>query len=84
MPLTTTPRRFYHLIGVQSPFDPIHALVTSPLFGPLSLAAVRILLGLYTLITLIVTLVWNVQDGVGSQCVYLLLLIDSRWIISLY
>ena len=75
MPLTTS-RRFYPLIGVQTPFDPTNTLVTSPLFGPRSLTAIRILFGLFTLITLIVTLVWKAQDGLGSQSVYLL--IDSR------
>lgn len=72
------PRRFYPLVGVQTPFDPTHTLVTSPLIGPLSLAAIRILFGLFTLIKLILTLVWNVQGGFGPQSVYLLLLIDSR------
>ncbi|TRM69990.1 hypothetical protein BD626DRAFT_390487 [Schizophyllum amplum] len=50
----------YRFFGVAGPvFDPTHDYVTSPLFSPLVLAALRLLLGFYTLVTLIFQLAWE-------------------------
>ncbi|KAI9567861.1 hypothetical protein HD554DRAFT_843006 [Boletus coccyginus] len=42
--------------GVPSPFDPTFHYVTSPVFSPVVLGALRLLVAVYTLITTIVTL----------------------------
>jgi len=41
--------------GVSSPFDPTFHYVTSPVFPPVVLGALRLLIAVYTLITAIVT-----------------------------
>ncbi|KAF8874991.1 hypothetical protein BD779DRAFT_1564838 [Infundibulicybe gibba] len=43
----------------MAPFDPAHRLVTSPFFSPLALAAIRLSIALYTLVTLLFTLIWD-------------------------
>ncbi|KAL1747030.1 hypothetical protein HDZ31DRAFT_61606 [Schizophyllum fasciatum] len=50
----------HRFFGVAEPvFDPAHDYVTSPLFSPPVLAAIRLLLGFYTLVTLVFQLAWN-------------------------
>lgn len=46
----------YEWYGVSSPFDPACRLVTSPLFSPLALGALRLLLAVYSLVTTITVL----------------------------
>lgn len=48
----------WHVLAVQEPFDHNHALVSSPVFSSLTLAIVRLTIALYTLIVLIINLVW--------------------------
>jgi len=43
----------------MAPFDPAHRLVTSPFFSPFALAAIRVSIALYTLFTLLFTLIWD-------------------------
>jgi len=49
----------YEWFGVSSPFDPACRLVTSPLFSPLALGAIRLLLAVYSLVTTITVLVFE-------------------------
>ena len=42
--------------GVSTPFDPTFHYVTSPVFPPVVLGALRLLIAVYTLITTITTL----------------------------
>ncbi|KAJ3475221.1 hypothetical protein NLI96_g11975 [Meripilus lineatus] len=49
----------FHTLGVVTPFDPEHSLVTSPFFSPLVLAIIRLTLALYALITVLVILIWD-------------------------
>ncbi|KAJ7155070.1 hypothetical protein C8R46DRAFT_960198 [Mycena filopes] len=53
--------------GVESPFDPRNKFVSSPLFSPAVLAAIRILIALYALCTIITVLVFTVQEGAGRS-----------------
>jgi hypothetical protein len=51
---------FYSRLGVHSSFDPSHKFVTSPFIrSPLTLALVRGGVALYTVVVLLVTLVWT-------------------------
>lgn len=45
--------------GVSSPFDPSFHYVTSPVFSPVILGALRLLFAVYALITAIITLVFD-------------------------
>ncbi|RDB27208.1 hypothetical protein Hypma_004457 [Hypsizygus marmoreus] len=57
----------YPLLGVSRPFDPSCTHVTSPFFSPFVLAALRLTFALYTLVTLLVTLIWDsVRVGIGE------------------
>ncbi|KAL1696125.1 hypothetical protein GGG16DRAFT_121423 [Schizophyllum commune] len=50
----------HRFFGVEEPvFDPAHGYVTSPLFSPVVLASIRLLLGFYALVTLIFELAWD-------------------------
>jgi hypothetical protein len=49
----------YEWFGVSAPFDSACRLVTSPFFSPLSLAALRVLFAVYSLITTITVLVFE-------------------------
>ncbi|PPQ69543.1 hypothetical protein CVT25_000860 [Psilocybe cyanescens] len=52
----------YSRLGVPSEqtFDAPHKFVTSPFFKyPISLSSLRIIISVYTLVTLLVTLIWN-------------------------
>jgi hypothetical protein len=53
------------------PFDPSHKFVTSPFIrSPLILALVRLILALYSLLALLVSLIWQtVRLGEGKACV---------------
>ncbi|KAJ7093419.1 hypothetical protein B0H15DRAFT_158086 [Mycena belliarum] len=62
MPLLTWAR-----LGVAAPFDPDHAFVTSPFLPRSALAALRALLALYALCTVITDLVLAVRDGAGHS-----------------
>lgn len=65
-------RNFYPLLGVGSSFDPWNRHVTSPVLAPLSLAILRLTIAVYTLVTLIITLVHDcVLENTGSRCVLL-------------
>ncbi|KAI0373345.1 hypothetical protein BV20DRAFT_938448 [Pilatotrama ljubarskyi] len=60
MTAKTAPRAgFYSRMGVGAPFDPNHDLVTSPVFSPLVLAAIRLALGSYALFVLLFHLIWD-------------------------
>lgn len=58
---------FYSRLGVHPSFDPSHKFVTSPfLRSPIALALVRVGVALYTLLVLLVTLIWTavkLHDG---------------------
>jgi len=49
----------YSKFGVAVPFDPQYTLVTSPVFPPLALAALRLLLGFYYLVYFIFKFSWD-------------------------
>jgi len=49
----------YESLGVSSPFDPKHKLVTSFAFSPLTLALIRLALAFYTLFVSVFMLVWE-------------------------
>ncbi|KAI5890464.1 uncharacterized protein SCHCODRAFT_01129121 [Schizophyllum commune H4-8] len=50
----------HRFLGVEElVFDPAHGYVTSPLFSPVVLASIRLLLGFYALVTLIFELAWD-------------------------
>jgi len=50
----------YSRLGAPAIFDPAHKYVTSPVFrSPLVLASLRITIALYTLVVLLVTLIWK-------------------------
>ncbi|EIM88717.1 uncharacterized protein STEHIDRAFT_75460 [Stereum hirsutum FP-91666 SS1] len=65
-PLTGT-YRLWRALGVTENFDPACKLVTSPLFSPLVLAGFRLLIALYTLITLCITVAFASEDGAGDS-----------------
>ncbi|KAG6878835.1 hypothetical protein C0992_007320 [Termitomyces sp. T32_za158] len=48
----------YPLLGCSAPFDASNAHVTSPVLPPFALALARLLLGSYTLVTLLFTLIY--------------------------
>ncbi|KAF9218881.1 hypothetical protein BS17DRAFT_475351 [Gyrodon lividus] len=50
----------YDSFGVSSPFDPVFNLVTSPVFSPLILGALRLLIAVYSLVTIITVLAFEV------------------------
>jgi len=50
----------YESFGVSSPFDPTCNLVTSPVFSPVVLGALRLLFAVYTLVTTITVLAFEV------------------------
>ncbi|KAG5636701.1 hypothetical protein H0H81_007130 [Sphagnurus paluster] len=52
-------KNFYQRVGVDTTFDPEHKHVTSPVFSPGILAAIRLTLAVYTLFTLLFTLIWD-------------------------
>ncbi|GLB38071.1 hypothetical protein LshimejAT787_0411220 [Lyophyllum shimeji] len=58
----------YPQLGVTTPFDPAHKHVTSPFLSAPVLAGVRLLIAFYTLVTLLVTLIWEGvrDDAAGS------------------
>ena len=45
---------------------------TSPLFSPLILAGLRLLIALYTLLTLCISLAFEAEDGFGDRYVILM------------
>jgi len=49
----------YESFGVSSPFDPTFKLVTSAFFSPLILATLRLLLAIYSLVTIITVLAFE-------------------------
>ncbi|KAJ4467253.1 hypothetical protein J3R30DRAFT_2072328 [Lentinula aciculospora] len=49
----------YESLGVSQPFDKQRAFVTSPWFSSITLAAIRGTIALYTLVTLLVILIWE-------------------------
>lgn len=58
----------YPALGVHTPFDVDHKLVTSPVFSPLVLAFLRILIATYTVVVLVTDLAYtsvhyHSQDG---------------------
>lgn len=59
----------YTLLGVQPSFDVSHKFVTSPFIrSPLILALVRLLVALYTVLVLLVALIWDsVKLGKGKS-----------------
>ncbi|KAJ3926993.1 MAG: hypothetical protein NXY57DRAFT_668627 [Lentinula lateritia] len=50
---------FYNHLGAPQPFDTLRAYVTSPWFPSMTLAAIRGMIALYTLATLLVILIWQ-------------------------
>lgn len=52
-------KNFYQRVGVDTTFDPEHKHVTSPVFSPRILAAIRLTLAVYALFTLLFTLIWD-------------------------
>ncbi|KAJ3861031.1 hypothetical protein EV359DRAFT_47993 [Lentinula novae-zelandiae] len=50
---------FYNHLGAPQPFDTHRAYVTSPWFSSMTLAAIRGMIALYTLATLLVILIWQ-------------------------
>ncbi|KAJ3806095.1 hypothetical protein F5876DRAFT_69233 [Lentinula aff. lateritia] len=50
---------FYDSLGAPQPFDAHRAYVTSPWFSSMTLAAIRGMVALYTLATLLVILIWQ-------------------------
>jgi hypothetical protein len=50
---------FFSLLGVKTPFDPTSSLVTSHVFSPGTLAAIRSALAVYSLVALIFNVVWQ-------------------------
>ncbi|KDQ49594.1 hypothetical protein JAAARDRAFT_42703 [Jaapia argillacea MUCL 33604] len=54
----------YALLGVSSTFDNDQALVTSPLFSPLTLGFIRLALAVYTFTTCVVVVTW---EGVNAH-----------------
>lgn len=63
----------YSRLGVHPAFDPSHKFVTSPfLRSPFTLALVRVIVAVYTLLVLIITLIWTtVKLDSGNRCVTL-------------
>jgi hypothetical protein len=57
---------------VHAQFDPACTLVTSPWFGPATLAAVRLLVAFWTTVVLIVELVHGAAQHTDGSCVSLL------------
>ena len=53
----------YALVGVSQPFDPSNRFTTSVLVPTLVLALLRLLVSLYTFITIFVILGWNCTHG---------------------
>ncbi|KAJ7257199.1 hypothetical protein B0H12DRAFT_1111419 [Mycena haematopus] len=56
------------LLLLDGPFDPNHKLVTSPFFSPRVLAAIRLAVACYTLVTLVFTIIWGIvvqKDAAG-------------------
>ncbi|KAJ6473471.1 hypothetical protein DFH09DRAFT_1057639 [Mycena vulgaris] len=62
MPLLTWAR-----LGVSTPFDPSHKFVSSPVFHPAALAALRLLLALYAVASLCIVLAFDVAAGAGPS-----------------
>lgn len=62
----------YSLLGVLPHFDPSHKFVTSPLIrSPLILALLRLVVALYTVLALLVSLIWKtVKLGEGKRSVW--------------
>jgi hypothetical protein len=54
---------------VHAQFDPACTLVTSPWFGPATLAAVRLLVAFWTTVVLIVELVHDAAEHTDGSCV---------------
>ena len=65
---------FYACLGVEPSFDASHKFVTSPfLRSPLTLALVRVAIAFYTVLVLLVTLIWKaVKLDAGNECVIFL------------
>ncbi|KDR73316.1 hypothetical protein GALMADRAFT_72750 [Galerina marginata CBS 339.88] len=58
----------YSRLGVPATFDREHKYVTSPIFrSPLTLALLRTTIALYTLVVLLVTLIWKVTKEHDGQ-----------------
>ncbi|RPD59105.1 hypothetical protein L226DRAFT_99274 [Lentinus tigrinus ALCF2SS1-7] len=59
---------FYPRLGVTSPFDAHHDLVTSPVFSPLVLALLRLTLATYALFVALYQLIWEAvrEDGTAN------------------
>ncbi|KAF8626917.1 hypothetical protein AX15_004630 [Amanita polypyramis BW_CC] len=55
----STWRRLAHAFILDRPFDPNLNFITSPFFSVPVLGAIRLSLGLYALVTLVVTLAWD-------------------------
>lgn len=55
--------KIYHHLGVDTPFDPQHRLVTSYILSPGALAAFRIIVTIYMLVTAFST---AVHEGIGT------------------
>ncbi|SPO30109.1 uncharacterized protein UTRI_05948 [Ustilago trichophora] len=55
--------KIYHYLGVDTPFDPQHRLVTSYILPPWALATFRLLIAIYMLVTAFAT---AVQEGIGT------------------
>ncbi|KAH7890291.1 hypothetical protein F5I97DRAFT_1933657 [Phlebopus sp. FC_14] len=51
----------FEWFGVSSPFDPTNRFVTSPVFSPLTLGTLRLLFAVYTLVTIITILAFEVN-----------------------
>ena len=63
---------FYSRLGVCPSFDASHRFVTSPFIrSPVTLALVRLTAALYTVLALLVALIWKtVKLDEGNRCVF--------------
>lgn len=61
-----------YLLGVHPSFDASHKFVTSPfLRSPLTFGLVRLVVALYTILVLLVSLIWkSVKLDEGNRCVF--------------
>ncbi len=68
--MSTKPARaagLYPRLGVSSPFDAHHDLVTSSLISPLALVILRLTLGTYALFVTLFQLIWDAVKTDGAD-----------------
>ena len=55
--------RIYHLLGVSHPFDPSHRFTSSIILPPLILSIVRLVISLYSFVTIFIIFAWDCTHG---------------------